>query len=347
MNCTDRDNYFSIYMKRRKNLNKSKKNIFGKSNKTLKNANISNLNLHNEKSSNKIMFDNSGKKEKSSISYIRNQFFQKDKEIITVNKIDNVFDEDEKIDYLQKKIYNILDIIDNFKAEYFQKNEKKMSEKKNEIENIQIRNKDININKHNQIKQNHKLISYKDTKKKTLINNNKENINNNNKNENQSINNFTKKNKHQKSNSQFCPQKKAKEILIKKRFEYSNSINKKFLKNKNKNLSQSQVFLNKKGINQNNSPSIKKINDNFEIGSDNSSTREMSEKLFNEANLINKNKKLLINNLSRQNKIKGIKIKDFKQLTKGCQEFNDKYKCISERAQRKKNISKKYEFDID
>ena len=341
MNCTDRDNYFSIYMKRRENLNKSKKNIFGKSNKTLKNANVSNLNLHNEKSSNKIMFDNSGKKEKNSISYIRNNFFYKDKEIITVNKIDKFFDEDEKIDYLQKKIYNILDIIDNFKAEYFQKNEKKMSEKKNEIENIQIRNREININK-----QNHKLISYKDTKKKSLMINNKENINNvHNKNDNQS--NFVKKNKHQKSNSQLCPEKKTKEILIKKRFEYSNSINKKFLKNKNKNLSQSQVFLNKKGINQNNSPSIKKINDNFEIGSDNSSTREMSEKLFNEVNLINKNKKLLINNLSRQNKIKGIKIKDFKQLTKGCQEFNDKYKCISERAQRKKNISKKYEFDID
>ncbi len=346
MNCTDRDNYFSIYMKRRKNLNKSKKNIFGKSNKTLKNTKISNLNLHNEKSSNKIMFDNSGKKDKSSISYIRNNFFHKDKEIITVNKIDNFFDEDEKIDYLQQKIYNILDIIDNFKAEYFQKNEKKMSEK-NEIENIQIRNKEININKQNQIKQNHKLMSFKDTKKKSLINNKENIINIYNKNENPSINNFVKKNKHQKSNSQFCPEKKAKEILIKKRFEYSNSINKKFIKNKNKNLSQSQVFLNKKIINQNNSPRIKKINDNFEIGSDNSSTREMSEKLFNEANIINKNKKLLINNLSRQNKIKGIKIKDFKQLTKGCQDYNDKYKCISDRAQRKKNISKKYEFDID
>ena len=341
MNCTDRDNYFSIYMKRRENLNKSKKNIFGKSNKTLKNANVSNLNLHNEKSSNKIMFDNSGKKEKNSISYIRNNFFYKDKEIITVNKIDKFFDEDEKIDYLQKKIYNILDIIDNFKAEYFQKNEKKMSEKKNEIENIQIRNREININK-----QNHKLISYKDTKKKSLMINNKENINNvHNKNDNQS--NFVKKNKHQKSNSQLCPEKKTKEILIKKRFEYSNSINKKFIKYKNKNFSQSQIFLNKKIINQNNSPSVKKLNDNFEIGSDNSSTREMSEKLFNEVNLINKNKKLLINNLSRQNKIKGIKIKDFKQLTKGCQEYNDKYKCISERAQRKKNISKKYAFDID
>ena len=341
MNCTDRDNYFSIYMKRRENLNKSKKNIFGKSNKTLKNANVSNLNLHNEKSSNKIMFDNSGKKEKNSISYIRNNFFYKDKEIITVNKIDKFFDEDEKIDYLQKKIYNILDIIDNFKAEYFQKNEKKKSEKKNEIENIQIRNREININK-----QNHKLISYKDTKKKSLMINNKENINNvHNKNDNQS--NFVKKNKHQKSNSQLCPEKKTKEILIKKRFEYSNSINKKFIKYKNKNFSQSQIFLNKKIINQNNSPSVKKLNDNFEIGSDNSSTREMSEKLFNEVNLINKNKKLLINNLSRQNKIKGIKIKDFKQLTKGCQEFNDKYKCISERAQRKKNISKKYAFDID
>ena len=346
MNCTDRDNYFSIYMKRRKNLNKSKKNIFGKSNKTLKNTKISNLNLHNEKSSNKIMFDNSGKKDKSSISYIRNNFFHKDKEIITVNKIDNFFDEDEKIDYLQQKIYNILDIIDNFKAEYFQKNEKKMSEK-NEIENIQIRNKEININKQNQIKQNHKLMSFKDTKKKSLINNKENIINIYNKNENPSINNFVKKNKHQKSNSQFCPEKKAKEILIKKRFEYSHSINKKFIKNKNKNLSQSQVFLNKKIINQNNSPRIKKINDNFEIGSDNSSTREMSEKLFNEANIINKNKKLLINNLSRQNKIKGIKIKDFKQLTKGCQDNNDKYKCISDRAQRKKNISKKYEFDID
>ena len=209
MNCTDRDNYFSIYMKRRENLNKSKKNIFGKSNKTLKNANVSNLNLHNEKSSNKIMFDNSGKKEKNSISYIRNNFFYKDKEIITVNKIDKYFDEDEKIDYLQKKIYNILDIIDNFKAEYYQKNEKKKSEKKksekkNEIENIQIRNREINLNK-----QNHKLISYKDTKKKSLMINNKENINNvHNKNDNQS--NFVKKNKHQKSNSQLCPEKKNK-----------------------------------------------------------------------------------------------------------------------------------------
>ena len=129
MNCTERDNYFSIYMKKKENLNKSKKNIFGKSNRTLKNSNVSNLNIHNEKSVKKLIFETSGKKERSSISYIRNNLFNnKNKEIITSDKNDDFLDDDDKIDYLQKKIFGILDIIDNFKAEFF-KNDKKIFEK--------------------------------------------------------------------------------------------------------------------------------------------------------------------------------------------------------------------------
>ena len=108
MNCTERDNYFSIYMKKKEHINKSKKNILGKPNKTLKNTNISNLNLHNEKSVKKIIFEDSGKKEKSSISIIRNNLFHdKNQKIISTNNLD---DEEEKIDYLQnikKKIQTI------------------------------------------------------------------------------------------------------------------------------------------------------------------------------------------------------------------------------------------------
>ena len=325
MNYTERDNYFSIYMKRKENLNKSKKNIFIKSNRTLKNSNVSNLNIHNEKSVKKYILETSDKKERSSISYIRNNLFNnKNNEIIRSDKIDDCIDDDDKIDYLQKKIFGILDIIDNFKAEFF-KNDKKIFEKE-----------EVNSKSNpKQIKTNYRVISNIENRHNIFMTNNS-----------QQKNIFIKKNNnnHPKSNSQLVSEQKIKETLLKRRIDYSNSINKKVLKKKNKNLSQSQVFKNKKIFN-NNTPRLKKLNDNLEIGSDNS-TREMSEKVFNGGNLINKNRKTLINNVSRQNKIKGIKIKDFKQLTKNNND-NEQYKCISERSQNTKNICKKYEFDID
>ena len=325
MNYTERDNYFSIYMKRKENLNKSKKNIFIKSNRTLKNSNVSNLNIHNEKSVKKYILETSDKKERSSISYIRNNLFNnKNNEIIRSNKIDDFIDDDDKIDYLQKKIFGILDIIDNFKAEFF-KNDKKIFEKE-----------EVNSKSNpKQIKTNYRVISNIENRHNIFMTNNS-----------QQKNIFIKKNNnnHPKSNSQLVSEQKIKETLLKRRIDYSNSINKKVLKKKNKNLSQSQVFKNKKIFN-NNTPRLKKLNDNLEIGSDNS-TREMSEKVFNGGNLTNKNRKTLINNVSRQNKIRGIKIKDFKQLTKNNND-NEQYKCISERSQNTKNICKKYEFDID
>ena len=316
MNCTERDNYFSIYMKKKEHINKSKNNILGKSNKTLKNTNISNLNLHNEKSVKKIIFEDSGKKEKSSISIIRNNLFHdKNQKIISINDLD---DEEEKIDYLQRKIFNILDIIDKFKEEYFQKREE------NENNNYKFIN-------HNAIEK-EKIIDRKiNNKTKVIIT-----TNNNIENKVQLKNTFIKKSKHQKCKSQFISEQKIKENLIKKRIEYSNSINKKVLKKNNKNLSQSQLFRSKKKIN-NNTSRVKKINEEI----DNSSTREFSEKIYKGSNY-SENKKSLKNS-RRQNKIRGIKIKDFKYLTKLS---NDNNKCISERGKRIENISKKYEFEI-
>ena len=207
MNCTERDNYFSIYMKKKEHINKSKNNILGKSNKTLKNTNISNLNLHNEKSVKKIIFEDSGKKEKSSISIIRNNLFHdKNQKIISINDLD---DEEEKIDYLQRKIFNILDIIDKFKEEYFQKREEK-------------ENNSYKFINHNTIEK-EKIIDRKiNNKTKVIIT-----TNNNIENKVQLKNTFIKKSKHQKCNSQFISEQKIKENLIKKRIEYSNSINKK------------------------------------------------------------------------------------------------------------------------
>ena len=325
MNYTERDNYFSIYMKRKENLNKSKKNIFIKSNRTLKNSNVSNLNIHNEKSVKKYILETSDKKERSSISYIRNNLFNnKNNEIIRSDKIDDCIDDDDKIDYLQKKIFGILDIIDNFKAEFF-KNDKKIFEK--EEVNSKSNSK--------QIKTNYRVISNIENRHNIFMTNNS-----------QQKNIFIKKNNnnHPKSNSQLVSEQKIKETLLKRRIDYSNSINKNIIKKKNKNLSQSQVYKNKKIFN-NNTSRLKKLYDNLETGCDNS-TREISEIIFNGGNLINKNRKTLINNLSRQNKIKGIKIKNFKQSTKLIIE-NEQYKCISERSQNAKKICKKYEFDFN
>ena len=325
MNYTERDNYFSIYMKRKENLNKSKKNIFIKSNRTLKNSNVSNLNIHNEKSVKKYILETSDKKERSSISYIRNNLFNnKNNEIIRSDKIDDCIDDDDKIDYLQKKIFGILDIIDNFKAEFF-KNDKKIFEK--EEVNSKSNSK--------QIKTNYRVISNIENRHNIFVTNNT-----------QPKNIFIKKNNnnHPKSNSQLVSEQKIKETLLKRRIDYSNSINKNIIKKKNKNLSQSQVYKNKKIFN-NNTSRLKKLYDNLETGCDNS-TREISEIIFNGGNLINKNRKTLINNLSRQNKIKGIKIKNFKQSTKLIIE-NEQYKCISERSQNAKKICKKYEFDFN
>jgi hypothetical protein len=325
MNYTERDNYFSIYMKRKENLNKSKKNIFIKSNRTLKNSNVSNLNIHNEKSVKKYILETSDKKERSSISYIRNNLFNnKNNEIIRSDKIDDCIDDDDKIDYLQKKIFGILDIIDNFKAEFF-KNDKKIFEK--EEVNSKSNSK--------QIKTNYRVISNIENRHNIFVTNNT-----------QPKNIFIKKNNnnHPKLNSQLVSEQKIKETLLKRRIDYSNSINKNIIKKKNKNLSQSQVYKNKKIFN-NNTSRLKKLYDNLETGCDNS-TREISEKIFNGGNLINKNRKTLINNLSRQNKIKGIKIKNFKQSTKLIIE-NEQYKCISERSQNAKKICKKYEFDFN
>jgi hypothetical protein len=202
-------------MKKKEHINKSKNNILGKSNKTLKNTNISNLNLHNEKSVKKIIFEDSGKKEKSSISIIRNNLFHdKNQKIISINDLD---DEEEKIDYLQRKIFNILDIIDKFKEEYFQKREE------NENNNYKFIN-------HNAIEK-EKIIDRKiNNKTKVIIT-----TNNNIENKVQLKNTFIKKSKHQKCKSQFISEQKIKENLIKKRIEYSNLINKKILKKNNKN----------------------------------------------------------------------------------------------------------------
>ncbi len=238
MNCTERDNYFSIYMKRKENLNKSKKNIFGKSNRTLKNSNVSNLNIHNEKSVKKLIFETSGKKERSSISYIRNNLFNnKNKEIITSDKNDDFLDDDDKIDYLQKKIFGILDIIDNFKAKFFINNEKEIEKKEVKKNN----NSKSNPKQLKHIKTNYRVISNIENRQNIFMTNNYNNNNNT-----QPKNIFIKKNNnnHPKSNSQLVSEQKIKETLLKRRIDYSNSINKKIIKKENNNIVQKEEIKN-------------------------------------------------------------------------------------------------------
>ena len=403
MDNPDKENYFSIYMKKKENNNKKKKSISGKTNKTLKTSNFSNLHIPQGQSLKKLVF-NSEKKEKNSLFFIKNKCTEKHlKDTITRNK-DNI-DNDKKIDMLEARIFDILDLIDNFKTQYINKNERiSLKEKiKNHFDKANYLNKIEIINNNTETKENkrkkiiYRSISSNNTERKPkifIINKNinsninkKRNINKikiantnsinskknnknisnknnnkiNNKNINININNYinsnTNKNSktlfkslqnsnHHKSNSQLLnSDKKIKETILQRRIDYANLINQKFIKKKKKHLSQSQVFANKNIIFY--SPNTKKITSNLyvEIGSDNSSTREISEKVFiGGSKRKKKNKPFICSNFN--NKLCGFKFNNFKQLNRINTE-NIIYKSDSERTKRLTNITKKYKFDFE
>ena len=128
MDNIENENYFSIYMKKQEN--KMRKSSSGKTNKTLKISNLSNLYLPKDQSFKNIIFCSSGKK-KCSMSFIRNKVSENNnnKEITSLN---NEIDNDKKIDMLEEKIFKILELIDNFMNKYIKKNEK--NQPKNNLE---------------------------------------------------------------------------------------------------------------------------------------------------------------------------------------------------------------------
>ena len=380
MDNSDKENYFSIYMQKKESINKKKKLSPEKSNKTLKSSNFSNLHIPQGQSLKKLVF-NSEKKEKTPITFIRNKFPENNlKETITIYK--NNIDDDKKIDMLEARIFNILDLIDNFQTEYINKNErisfkekiKNHFDKSNNLNKIEIKNinnnpeKDIkkkltyrSISSKNNIENTEKIFMTNTNINHINLNNNKKNNNKNNKNLisniNYNTNNNTKvtninfrnlqKPHHKKSNSQLLnTDKKIRETILQRRVDYANLINQKYVKKKKKQLSQSQVFVNKNILYY--SPKTKKFNPNLyvELGSDNSSTREISEKVFIKGNKRKKKNKPSINSTKNNNKIGGFKINNFKQLNRITTD-NLRYKCDSERTQKLTNITKKYKFDFE
>ncbi len=361
MDNLDRENYFSIYMQKKEINNKKKKPASGNPNKTKKKSNFSNLHIPKGQSLKKLVFG-SEKKEKPPISFIRNKLSDNTlKETMTINK--EKFDNDKKIDMLEARIFDILDLIDNFKTEYINKNErlslkekiKNHFDKPNKENKIEIKN--INSEKkENKKKLNYRSMSSKNTERaqKLFMTNTNNNINNN---INIINNNFTTTNKssnlnykslqkpyHKKSNSQLLNNNRIlKENIFQRRVDYANLINQKFVKRKKKQLSQSQVFVNKNILYY--SPKTKKLSGNIyvELGSDNSSTREISEKIFIGGNKRKKKNKHFISS-TINNKFTGFKISNFKQINRIS---IDEIKCDSERTQKITNISKKYKFDFE
>ena len=361
MDNLDRENYFSIYMQKKEINNKKKKPASGKPNKTKKKSNFSNLHIPKGQSLKKLVFG-SEKKEKPPISFIRNKLSDNTlKETMTINK--EKFDNDKKIDMLEARIFDILDLIDNFKTEYINKNEricfkekiKNHFDKPNKVNKIEIKN--INSEKkENKKKLNYRSMSSKNTERaqKLFMTNTNNNTNNN---INIINNNFTTTNKssnlnykslqkpnHKKSNSQLLNNNRIlKENIFQRRVDYANLINQKFVKRKKKQLSQSQVFVNKNILYY--SPKTKKLSANIyvELGSDNSSTREISEKIFIGGNKSKKKNKHFISS-TINNKFAGFKISNFKQINRISKE---EIKCDSERTQKITNISKKYKFDFE
>ena len=361
MDNLDRENYFSIYMQKKEINNKKKKPASGKPNKTKKKSNFSNLHIPKGQSLKKLVFG-SEKKEKPPISFIRNKLSDNTlKETMTINK--EKFDNDKKIDMLEARIFDILDLIDNFKTEYINKNErlslkekiKNHFDKPNKVNKIEIKN--INSEKkENKKKLNYRSMSSKNTERaqKLFMTNTNNNTNNN---INIINNNFTTTNKssnlnykslqkpyHKKSNSQLLNNNRIlKENIFQRRVDYANLINQKFVKRKKKQLSQSQVFVNKNILYY--SPKTKKLSANIyvELGSDNSSTREISEKIFIGGNKSKKKNKHFISS-TINNKFAGFKISNFKQINRISK---DEIKCDSERTQKITNISKKYKFDFE
>ena len=376
MDNSERENYFSIYMKKKENNNKKKKSTLGKPNKTFKTSGFSNLHIAQGQSFKKLVFGTE-KKEKTPLSFIKNKYSDKNlRDSITRNK-DHI-DNDKKIDMLEAKIFDILDLIDNFKTEYINKNERICFKEKikNHFDRTNYLNKIDIINNNTEKKENKKKkltyrsISSTNTERKQKIcitngninfninkkrnlnkikiaNTNSINSKNNNKNSsNKNKNKIHFRNLpntiHHKSNSQLLnSEKKIKETILQRRTDYANLISQKFIKNKKNQLSQSQIFVNKNILYF--SPKTKNISSNLnvELGSDNSSTREISEKVFiGGSKRKKKNKPFIYSNIN--NKFCKFKINNFNKINN-----ENLIKSDSERTQRLTNITKKYKFDFE
>lgn len=335
MDYTDRENYFSVYMKKKENIkSNNKKSDLNKQNKTIKNHNYTNLNIKHDNIMKKIIYQTSEKKEKSSLNFIRNQLFNNKEKVLN--------EEDKKINFLQQKIFKIIDLIDNFKDEYLYKNKRSYDKVRDYLSrNREQKEKNFSLNNLKNKQPSYRSISTTNIENHFSINNNSNNSNNKKKrnisspkSQKKEINIFNKK--ITRNNHLITEKKYKKETLIKRKIEYGNLITKKNTKrNKSKNLSQSQIFF-KKTIYQ--TPRTKKLNNNnFE--NNNSSTREISDRKFNNK----KNTKII--NSSRENRIRAIIIKDFSQLIKMSQDENNNNNCISERTHKVRIISKKIDFE--
>ena len=201
---SEKENYFSLYMKRKKNDSKKKSNF--RSNKKIKNNCISNQKLKEDNKNNiKLFLESSEKKNKNAFSFIKSHLFnfqspekikketelpnkngsidkQKIKAVkgkrssadITYRKNNKKYSDgkvlcdamndknnsidlnynsnnnyDKKIDILQNRIFNLMNVIDNFEKDYINNNKPiQIKEQLNKI-NFKIISNNIQINKDN------------------------------------------------------------------------------------------------------------------------------------------------------------------------------------------------------
>ena len=133
MELTYKENYFHIYMKKNKakiNNNLNEKNLLT----TLNATDSSTININNKNLSNK--------KDNFSKSFVNNFFSQKSKK-----KFNNTYNStnDEKIDFLENKISDLLNLIENFQKNFIYNNDIKNNKikeelKKNMLENYKSKN---------------------------------------------------------------------------------------------------------------------------------------------------------------------------------------------------------------
>jgi len=123
MELTYKENYFHIYMKKNKskfNNNINEKNLLT----TLNVTDSSSINIKNKNLSNK--------KDNFSKSFMNNFFSQKSKKNINKDNYTN----DEKIDFLENKISDLLNLIENFQKNFIYSNDIKNNQIKEELQKI-------------------------------------------------------------------------------------------------------------------------------------------------------------------------------------------------------------------
>ena len=228
MDYTDRENYFSVYMKKKENLkSNNKKSDLNKQNNTIKNHNYTNLNIKQDNIMKKIIYQTSEKKEKSSLNFIRNKLFNNKEKVLN--------EEDKKINFLQQKIFKIIDLIDNFKDEYLYKNKRNYDKVRDYLSrNREQKDKNLTLNNIKNKQSSYRSISTTNIENHFSINNNSNNSNNKKRNisspksQKKEINIFNKK--IIRNNHLITEKKYKKETLIKRKIEYGNLITKKIQK---------------------------------------------------------------------------------------------------------------------